>query len=57
MEADSSLSLQVMLTRKMQADAGQTACFATPASTECGDTECCWRHDCFDEPSLPQEKS
>ncbi|HLP96934.1 MAG TPA: hypothetical protein VK149_00675 [Sideroxyarcus sp.] len=44
-----SLSLQVTLVRQMQAREGQAVCFATKISNECDNSECCWRHDCFDE--------
>lgn len=49
METSSSFSPQVKYIRKMQEDAGQTVCYATPAKSGCADKDCIWRHDCFED--------
>lgn len=42
-------SLQAEIIRQIQANDGQTPCYATSASNQCDKKECGWRHDCFDE--------
>ncbi|MFA6014185.1 MAG: hypothetical protein WC742_03890 [Gallionellaceae bacterium] len=49
METNQSVSLQTVLIRKMQSAEGHTPCYATMASNECVNNDCCWRHDCFDD--------
>lgn len=49
MDTNTGFSLQVELIRQIQADNGQTICYATPTSVGCTkkQNECTWRHDCF----------
>jgi len=44
-----SFSLQAEIIRQIQANDGQTPCYATSAVNYCDKKECGWRHDCFDE--------
>jgi len=44
-----SFSLQAEIIRQIQTNDGQTPCYATPASKQCNNKDCGWRHDCFDE--------
>lgn len=48
-EAIKSISLQAEIIRQIQANDGQTPCYATSAIHQCDKKECGWRHDCFDE--------
>lgn len=41
------VSVQVLLVRQMQEEAGQVPCYATAAAEHCVKKDCCWRSDCY----------
>ena len=41
------VSVQALLIRQMQAEAGQPPCYATAQAVHCVKKDCCWRSDCY----------
>jgi hypothetical protein len=41
------VSVQALLIRQIQVEAGQVPCYATAQVDHCARANCCWRSDCY----------
>jgi len=44
-----TVSMQAMLIRQIQAEEGSKSCYATADANGCSNKECCWGNDCFED--------